>query len=72
MIRGEEIYGQFQTNDPGWKRLITEGLGELTDRLQSMGLRPSLYLAAEPPDSGEKMILNEMEQKSPYWVSVLV
>ncbi len=71
-VRGEEIFGQFQTNDPRWRSLLEEGMGELTGQLQSMGLKPFLQIEAEPLDSDEKTIVEGMEEKTPYLLSVLV
>lgn len=71
-VREERILGQFQTNDPKWKGLLEEGMEELAAKLQSLGLRAFLQVAAEPLDPGEKTIAGGMEEKIPDLLSILV
>ncbi len=71
-VREEEIFGQFRTNDAEWKRLLEDGMGDLTAQLQSMGMRPFLQVEVEPLDSGEKTVADRMEEKTPYLLSLLV
>jgi hypothetical protein len=71
-IREEQVVGQFQTDDPRWKGLLQEGMGELTAQLRSMGLRPLLQVAADPLDSGEKTIAEGLDGKIPDLLSILV